>query len=274
MYKRKKRIRMIGEIVGLCFCVVMLIPFWMVLVNSFKTKEEAALVNIALPTTWNLVQNYVTMCQESGFFTALRNSVLLTVPTVAGEVLFSSMISFVIQRRNSRASGRLLGFIMLGMFLPIQMIPTYFVCYYLHVKTFAAAAFVLAASGLPMSVFLYTGFLKSIPRELDESAMLDGCSCLSLFTKIIFPLLKPMTVTVIIVNFMTMWNDFGTTIYFLNNSHNYTLPLTIYNFFGVHSSDWNLVFANVVLVSLPVIIVYFLAQNEIVDGMTAGAVKG
>lgn len=274
MKKKRKMIRLTGEIIGLFFCILMLVPFWMVLVNSFKSREEAALVNIALPSTWNAIQNYVTMCEESGFFTALRNSICLTVPTVLGILIFSSMLSFVIQRRNTKASRRLQNLVMLGMFLPLQMIPTYFICYYLQVRTFIAAFFVLVATGLPMSVFLYTGFLKSIPRELDESAMLDGCSCFTLYRKIIFPLLKPMTVTVFIINFMTVWNDFGTTIYFLNTSSNYTLPLTIYNFFGIHSSEWNLIFANVVFVSLPVIIVYFLAQNQIVAGMTAGAVKG
>ena len=90
----------------------------------------------------------------------------------------------------------------------------------------------------------------------------------------IFPLLKPMTVTLFILTFMNIWNDFGTTIYFLNTSENYTLPLTIYNFFSTHSSDWNLVFTDVVLVSLPIVILYFCAQKQIMSGMTSGAVKG
>lgn len=274
MRRKKKTMQITGETIGLLLCLVMLIPFWMVLVNSFKTKEEAALVNIAFPQIWQIVENYTTMCKESNILSALKNSVCLTLPTVLIEIAFGSMISFVVQRRNSKSSSLLMNLIMLGMFLPLQMIPTYFICYFLKVKTFVASSMVLFAAGLPMTVFLYTGFLKSIPRELDESAMLDGCNCLQLFCKIIFLLLKPMTVTVFIINFMNVWNDFGTTIYFLNTSKNYTLPLTIYNFFGVHSSDWNLVFANVVVVSAPVIIVYFAAQNQIVSGMTAGAVKG
>ena len=274
MYRKRKIVRTVGEIAGLLLCLIVLIPFWIALVNSFKSKEEAALVNIALPTTWHVIENYAAMGKESNVLSALKNSILLTVPTVLLELLFSSMLSFVIQRRNDRLSGTLQNLILMGMFLPVQMIPTYFICYFLHLRTFVATACVLMATGLPMSMFLYTGYLKSIPRELDESAMLDGCSCYGLFWKIIFPLLKPMTVTVFIINFMTIWNDFGTTIYFLNTAQNFTLPLTIYNFFGIHSSDWNLVFANVIVVSLPVIIVYFVAQNQIVDGMTAGAVKG
>ena len=137
-----------------------------------------------------------------------------------------------------------------------------------------AAALVLCAANIPMGVFLYMGYYKSIPREIDESAMLDGCGCIRMFAAVIFPLLKPITVTLFIITFMAIWNDFGTTIYFLNSSSNFTLTLTVYNFFGVHSADWNLVFANVIAVSAPVVLVYFLAQKQIISGMTAGAVKG
>ena len=144
----------------------------------------------------------------------------------------------------------------------------------LRAAVILAAALVLCAANIPMGVFLYMGYYKSIPREIDESAMLDGCGCIRMFAAVIFPLLKPITVTLFIITFMAIWNDFGTTIYFLNSSSNFTLTLTVYNFFGVHSADWNLVFANVIAVSAPVVLVYFLAQKQIISGMTAGAVKG
>ena len=115
---------------------------------------------------------------------------------------------------------------------------------------------------------------RAFPRDIDEAAILDGCGSLTLFFRVVFPLLKPMTVTLFILTFMNIWNDFGTTIYFLNTSENYTLPLTIYNFFSTHSSDWNLVFTDVVIVSLPVVLLYFCAQKQIMSGMTSGAVKG
>ncbi|MNN66497.1 Inner membrane ABC transporter permease protein YcjP [compost metagenome] len=123
-------------------------------------------------------------------------------------------------------------------------------------------------------VMLYTGFFKSIPRDIDESAVIDGAGPLTLFFKIIFPLLKPVTVTLIIITFMNVWNDFGITIYFLNSPSNYTITLTIYNFLGTYSSQWNLIFANIVVVSVPVVLLYLLLQNYIIDGMTAGSVKG
>ncbi len=122
--------------------------------------------------------------------------------------------------------------------------------------------------------FPYTGFYKSIPRDIDESALLDGCSILRLLFSIVFPLVKPVTVTVIIISFMSVWNDFSIAIYFLNSPKKYTMVLTAYNYFGVHSADWNLVFGDIVLVSLPVVILYFALQKYIVAGMTAGAVKG
>lgn len=270
----KKVSGMLAEIFALICSLFMLVPFYMILINSFKSKEEAALVNLSLPDQWHIVENYTEMFREGGLGLAFRNSVLLTVPSVLVIILVSSLAAFVLQRRVSKASKRLLLLILMGLFIPGQIIPTYFICYYIHVRTFLAAGLVLIASNLSMGVFLYTGYFKSIPRELDESAMLDGCNGIQLFFHIIFPLLKPITVTLFIITFMGIWNDFGTTIYFLNSSRNFTLTLTIYNFFGVHSSDWNLVFANVIAVSLPVIIVYFMAQKQIMSGMTSGAVKG
>lgn len=123
-------------------------------------------------------------------------------------------------------------------------------------------------------VFLYSGFLSSVPKDLDESAIIDGAGPLRMFFQIIFPLLKPVTVTVIIVSFMSVWNDFGISIYFLNSSENYTISLTIYNFFGIHNSDWQLIFANVVATSIPVVALYLFLQRYIISGMTSGSVKG
>ncbi|GGH28801.1 carbohydrate ABC transporter permease [Paenibacillus segetis] len=269
-----KKGRWVIEALGLLLSLVVIIPFYMILVNSFKNKEDAALVNLHAPTQWQAISNYITMFQEGGVWTAFKNSILLTVPSVLVIILLCAMTAFVLQRRKHKASSLMSSLIVLGLFVPGQIIPTYFICQYLHVSSFLAAALVLIAANIPMGVFLYMGFCKSIPTEIDESAILDGCSPLRLFFQIIYPLLQPITVTLFIITFMAIWNDFGTTIYFLNNTKNFTLTLTIFNFFGVHSSDWNLVFANVIIVSLPVIIVYFLAQKQIISGMTAGAVKG
>lgn len=259
---------------GLALSLIILVPFYTIIINSFKNTREAAQVNLSLPTQWCILENYAEMFQQGRLGSAFRNSVLLTVPCVLAVIALSSVSAFILQRRHSRASSTLSTFIVLGLFIPAQIIPTYFICYYMHLSSFLAAGLVLCAANIPMSVFLYMGYYKSIPRELDESAMLDGCGCVRMFVSVIFPLLKPITVTVFILVFMAVWNDLGTTIYFLNNSSNFTLTLTVYNFFGVHSAEWNLVFANVLAVSAPVVLIYFFAQKQIISGMTAGAVKG
>lgn len=231
-------------------------------------------MNLHWPEEFHIVENYRTMLSTGRVLGSLWNSVYITAVSVAVVILFSSLLAFVIVRRNSRLSLILNILVVLGMVFPLQIIPTYFVCKYLQLGYIASAIFVLIASNLSFSTFLYIGYMKSIPREIDESAWMDGAGQLTLFFRLIFPLLKPVTVTSIIITFMSVWNDFGITIYFLNSSKNMTLPLTIYNFHGSYNSQWQLIFANVIVASLPVTVLYLFLQKHIMSGMTAGAVKG
>lgn len=155
------------------------------------------------------------------------------------------------------------------------MVPTYILAKNLHLTDgLAGIIMVSIAINFPYGVFLYTGFYKSIPREIDESAVIDGCSPYGLFFRVIFPLLLPVTITSIIIQFLAIWNDFTTAIYFLNTPSKYSLVMTTYFFFGAHAADWNLVFANLVIISLPVLILYIVLQRFVISGMTNGAVKG
>ena len=269
----KKIAPFIRSILGILLSLLVILPFLAILLNSFKSKKEAAEMTISLPTEWNIVNNYVEVFQ-TGLLKAFGNSTVVTLLSVTLILLTTALASFVLQRRQTPSMGRLKTLFIIGLILPGQIIPTYMICNFLGVQSFLGAAVVLTAANIPLGVFMYMGFLKSIPISIDEAAIMDGCSPMQLVFKVIFPLLKPMTITLFILNFMNIWNDFGTTIYFLNSPKNYTLTLTIYNFFSTHSSDWNLVFADVVAVSLPVIIVYFSAQKHIMSGMTSGAVKG
>lgn len=253
---------------------LILIPVFMVVINSFKNRNEAALMNIRIPSSWHIIENYKQMIEEGGIIRGFINSMVITVICVLVLMILCSTMAFVLQRKKSLFSGIINMTVIFGLVLPIQIIPTYFVCNFFHLPYMTAAIMVLIVANMSFTVFLYTGFMKSIPVEIDESAWIDGAGQSKLFFKIIFPLLQPVTVTAIIINFMAVWNDFGISIYFLNSARNYTLPLTVYNFFGSHSSDWQLVFANVVLATLPVVIVYLLLQKYIISGMTAGAVKG
>lgn len=254
--------------------LVILIPLYLVVINSFKSKAEAAEMNLSLPTHWQAIQNYTQMITEGGMLTGFKNSIVITCLCVVMIVVFASMSAFVLQRRKTKASGVLFTLFLTGILLPLQIIPTIFLCNFMHLGSFLSAVLVLTVANFSVAFFLYSGFLSSVPKDLDESAIIDGAGPLRMFFQIIFPLLKPVTVTVIIVSFMSVWNDFGISIYFLNSSENYTISLTIYNFFGIHNSDWQLIFANVVATSIPVVALYLFLQRYIISGMTSGSVKG
>jgi raffinose/stachyose/melibiose transport system permease protein len=269
----KKSRSLLSSIIAFLVSLAVIAPFALIILNSFKNKKEAAEMNISLPTQWNIVENYKEVF-DTGLPRAFVNSCIVTILSVALIIMLSSLAAFILQRRGTKLTKRLTTLFIVGLVIPGQMIPTYIICNYLHLTSYIGCALVITAANLPLGIFMYLGYLKSIPREIDEAAIIDGCGTLSLFRRVVFPLLKPMTMTLFVLTFMSIWNDFGTTIYFLNSPKNYTLTLTIYNFFGTHASDWNLVFADVVCVSLPVIILFFCQQKNIMSGMTSGAVKG
>jgi raffinose/stachyose/melibiose transport system permease protein len=164
--------------------------------------------------------------------------------------------------------------LLFGIIAPIAILPTVQLFRYLNIYgSKISLIFLYASIYLPFSTMLFSSFIKSIPQELDEAAVMDGAARYELFFRVIFPLLKPVTATTGILAFMWVWNDFQYPLYFLNSSTKWTLPLSVYNFYGQYSRSWNLVCADMVLVSLPVILVYIVAQKYIIAGMTAGAVK-
>lgn len=261
-------------LIGWTLSLTILIPIFMVVINSFKDSKEASLMKLTLPTTFHIIENYKEMIESGGILTGFVNSIIVTIISVTLIIMFSSALAFYLQRSKSKFSKAMLTLIIMGLVFPLQIIPAFFLCDLLGLPNYFGAISILTVVNIPFCVFTYTGYLKGVSTNIDEAGIVDGASPLTLFFRIILPLLKPVTVTNIIIAFMSVWNDFGISIYFLNNSKNYTLPLTIYNFTSTHSSDWQLVFANVVVVSLPVLIVYLLLQKHIISGMTSGSVKG
>lgn len=262
------------EALALLICFIVFVPLFMVIVNSFKDAAGAATMSIALPKTWEMVQNYRTVIKEANIPLAYWNTSVITVTSVVGVVLLCSTSAFIIQRRDDRFIRILWYVLMAGMILPLTMIPTFIFFHKLHLTgNYWGVVLLYIASSYCFITFVYTGFFGGISREIDEAASIDGAKGASLFFRIIFPLLMPINATAIIISFMSFWNDFGIAIYFLSAPKLQTLGLTIYFFFGVHSSDWNLVFADLVLISLPVILLYVLMQRYIVAGLTAGSVK-
>ena len=274
MKKREKKINLIIEIILWILSIVVIYPILMVVFTSFKTQGEASYLNASLPTEWHF-ENYAKVMEQGNVLQSLFNSTVITVVSVVIVVLITSMLSYVIVRRNTKPCRFVFRCMTFGIIAPFAALPTIELlkALGLYGGRFGLIC-VYSALYIPFSTMLFTSFIKGIPRELDEAAVVDGAKGMRLFARIIFPLLKPVIATTSVLNFMWIWNELQIPMYLLNSSSKWTLPLSVYNFYGQYSKSWNLVCADMVLISIPVILVYIFAQKHIIAGMTAGAVKG
>ena len=270
-----KRKRIIAKILLFAVSLIYIVPVWMVFINSFKATAEANMMGIGLPSDMVFhLENYREVIRTGGILRGFINGIIESLLSVLLIIAAASAAGFVIARRNSRLSNAAFMLFILGLTVPVAYIPTYLVLDRLHLlDTYLGIILIFTTYGLPQSVFLYVQFTKTIPRELDEAAILDGCSTMQLFSRVIFPLLKPTTATVFGLSFVGAWNDVMIPMFFVNGNK-WALPLTVYNFYGGYMKSWNLVFADIMLTIAPLIVVYLVAQKQIVSGMTAGAVKG
>jgi raffinose/stachyose/melibiose transport system permease protein len=276
-----KRERTLGWVIGIVAIVVsivvFLVPFAFILVTAAKTTQEAANLDFTLPTTWQLwenIQNVLTVRQ----FVVLRafiNSTTLTVFSVALMVVLSAMIGYVLQRRSSRWNALVNFLVLAGLIIPPAVVPTIWVLQEIGLfKQMIGMILVNVAFGIPFCVLLFRAFVSSIPKELDEAAVVDGAGPLRLFFSVIMPLLKPVVITVIVVQAVAIFNDFTGPLYFLPGAENVTVQLTLYNFQSQMLSQWNLLFTNILLITIPPLVMYIFFNRQIVAGMTSGAVKG
>ena len=254
--------------------ITLIIPLILILINSFKTSQAASDMNLSFPVTFQF-SNYLTVIQKGKLDIAFFNSLIYSVFSVALCTLTSSMSAYVLSRNRSKTNRFIYFMIVLGITMPINFVVLMKVMQVLHlINTQVGIILLYAAIQTPFNVFLIYSFIGKIPKDIDEAANIDGCSPLRLFFSIIFPLLKPVLVTVMVLTFLNTWNEYILPLYYLGKSVYWPMTLAVYNFFGMYFKEWNLVCADIVLTSLPVIIVYLAGQKYIVSGMTAGAVKG
>lgn len=214
------------------------------------------------------------MIQAASLVRAFCNSMLMAGVSVIICVLTGAMASYVLSRRPTKLNNALYVYFFLGLIAPVNYVTTLFTLKFLHLQnTYVGIILEFATLGIPFLVFLYYGFYESIPRELDEAAVIDGCTPSQLFFRVVFPLLKPATITGLVLNFLGAWNDFVTPLYLLSDNEKLGMTNSIYNFFGEHFNDWNMIFADIALTVAPIVILYLCGQKYIVSG-TAGAVKG
>lgn len=275
--KKRKLKCYIATAIGLFAGIILyVVPFLFMLVNSLKDRKAANQLSISWPETIHL-ENFLTVIKEQNYMLlrAFKNSFILAFFSVILLALFSSMSGYVMQRRSDKRMSVANAVILIGLMVPPSIMPTIWILQGLKLyKTMAGMVLIEVAFHTPFTVMLYRGFMASIPIELEDASYIDGCSGWKTFWTVVFPLLKPVSATVIILNSVSVFNDFMNPLYYLPGSKNVTLQLTLYSFIGQYSSSYNLLFADVILIVLPMLILFFILNDKIVDGMTAGAVKG
>jgi raffinose/stachyose/melibiose transport system permease protein len=257
--------------------VVFVVPFGLIVLTAVKDSAQAARLDLSWPTSWHVWENISEVVSDRDYIllTATKNSLILTVASVTLLVVTCSMAGFVLERRRDRTAKVVNAMVLAGLIIPPAVVPTIFVLQRLHLfKSIWGLVLVEVAYVAPFSILLFRAFVATIPREIDEAAMIDGCTGFSLFFRVIFPLLRPVTITVIVTTSIIIYNDFVNPLYFLPGSENATVQLTLYNFQGQYLTQWNLLFTDVLLITIPPLILFMLFNRKIVSGLTAGALKG
>ncbi|MDR1948066.1 MAG: carbohydrate ABC transporter permease [Spirochaetaceae bacterium] len=264
----------LSHFIAIILSSTVIVPMYMVLVNSFKPRREGNLMRMTLPTEW-LWENYRTVIEQGKLLSSFFNSCLYAFVGAGGVVFIAALGTWVLARRTDRIAKGIYLFIIVGLFLPVNFVVLIKImsAIGLYGSRIGILLYYLGANAA-FSVFVCYGYFGNIPRELDEAAVIDGVGPLRTFVSIIFPLSKPVCVTIFVLTFIGIWSDFTTPLYLINKTSMWPMNLAIYNFFGRYSQQWNLVFADIVVTVLPVFFIYLICQKQIVSGLTSGSVKG
>ncbi|MFG2004252.1 carbohydrate ABC transporter permease [Spirillospora sp. NPDC048911] len=270
--------RLGAEVVALTVAtMVFLVPFAFMLLNAVKNEKEATDLGFGWPSEWRIVQNFTEVVQARDYvlLRAYVNSTILTVASVTLIVVFAAMAAFVLQRRPGKLSSAANFLVLTGLIIPPAVVPTIWLLQKLGLfKTLPGLTLVEVAYGLPYAVLLFRAFIAAIPREFDEAAMIDGCGGFRLFFQVIFPLLRPVAITVILTSSVAVFNDFVNPLYFLPGDDNATVQVTLYNFQSQYNTQWNLLFMDIVLITIPPLLMFVFFNRKIVNGMTDKALTG
>lgn len=257
--------------------VLFLVPFAFILTMAAKGANDASLLEFSWPAHFQLWENVVAVFQARDYMLiiAFINSTILTVASVTLMVVFGAMIAYVLDRRKSRLNPLINTFVLAGLIIPPAVVPTIWVMQSLGIfKSLVGLILIEVAFGLSFTVLTMRAFIATIPREIDEAAIVDGAGPLRLFFQVVFPLLKSVIITIVVVQSIFVFNDFQNPLYFLPGQQNATVQLTLFNFQSQYVTSYNLLFANILVITIPMLVMYVFFQRQIVAGMTAGAVKG
>ncbi|MEW9667278.1 carbohydrate ABC transporter permease [Ammoniphilus sp. 3BR4] len=263
------------EILAILLGLVFLVPFYYVISNSLKSFAEILTNTSALPSTLQ-IQNYIHAFEKMNYLKGFANSLIITAASNLVLVVFCSMAAYMLVRTKKKISNIIFMIFVAAMVIPFQslMIPLIKVAGNLGLlNSIWGLVIMYLGFGSGMTIFLYHGFIKGIPLELEEAAILDGCSRFGVFWRIVFPLLKPITVTIVILNSLWIWNDFLLPSLVLQNPDLRTIPLATFFFFGQYTKQWDLALAALVLSIIPLLIFFFAMQKHIIKGITGGSIK-
>jgi len=274
MSARARLARRVTFIVGSILAFAYVTPFLLVFVNSVKLKPEILANPLSLPTSisWDNFQQALT---KMNFFRSLTNSIIITVLSVSLLIVFSSMLAYYLARVKSKPTKYIFLILVTSMIVPFQALMIPFMARFAPFVSWnnrAALIFFYIGFGVALSTFLYHGFISTIPTEIDEAASIDGASDMVAFWKIIFPMMRPITETVAIINALWIWNDFLLPRLVLTEESQ-TLPLSTYLFYGQYSIEYGQAMAGLVLAVLPIVIFYLILQKQFISGISQGAVK-
>ncbi|MFI2363985.1 carbohydrate ABC transporter permease [Promicromonospora sp. NPDC019610] len=257
--------------------VVFLVPFAFIFLTASKDASSASRLEFSWPEQWAFFDNLteVLTTRDGIVVRAFLNSTVLTVVSVAVMVVLAAMVGYLLQRRRSRLNPVVNFFVLAGLIVPPAVVPTIWVLQQTGLfKTMPGLILIEATFGLSFCILLFRAFVATIPRELDEAAVIDGAGPLRLFFAVILPLLRPVIITIVVVQAVNVFNDFTNPLYFLPGDENATVQLTLYNFQSQMVSQFNLLFMDILLITVPPLVMYIFFNRQIVAGMTSGAVKG
>jgi raffinose/stachyose/melibiose transport system permease protein len=274
--KKKYPLLWLDIVTVVCAVGIFVTPFYFMLLTSLKNSREAGLLNLSWPSDYFHFENFSQVIRAERFMIvrAFLNSLWITAGSIVFLIVICSLGGYVLQRLSNKFLSVVNLMILTGLMLPPAILPTIWVLNFIGVyRTLFGMILVETALHIPFCTMLYRGFAAALPREMEEAAYVDGCGSWYMFLRIIFPLMLPVTATITVIQSVSIFNDFVNPLYFLPGSRNPTVQLTLYNFMGQFDSAWNLVFADVILITIPPLILFIFFNKKIVSGITAGAIK-
>ena len=272
-----KKVKYIGRAFLILMAVIFAFPFLISVLLAFKSKQETAKSVLALPEKLHF-ENFSEAIVKANILRSMGNSIIITACSVVLVLVVASMAGYAIGRQYHKRGFRIYESILTAsMMIPFQtlMIPLYKMFRSMGLlNTLLGDILLIAGINMPFAIMMYIGFVRTLPIELEEAAMLEGCTQFGIFRRIIFPLLKPTTVTIAVLDALWAWNDFNASLLVLQKNEVKTVPMQQYVFFGEHSADYNMAFAAAVISMIPIVLFFIFMQKHIEEGMTAGAVKG